>query len=175
MKEQSKDNFRCLVAVIFVVAVPILEYAVQDTWFPNLPGWTPIVIFFAMFPVAFRFFNPQSKPDRKPDQVSFDDSTITRTMPNGKTETVRWDDLKEVGIITTDEGPFNEDVYWILEGINGGCAVSGGAEGMKELLGRLQKLPGFDNKAVIEAMGSTQNNRFLCWRRKSEAQPKNKE
>lgn len=170
MKDQTKDNFRCLAAVIFVVAVPILEYAAQGTWFPNLPAWTPIVLFFALLPVALRFFNPR----RNPDQVSFDDSTITRTMPNGKTETVRWDDLQEVGIITTDEGPFNEDVYWVLLGNKGGCAISGGAQGMKKLLERLQTLPSFDNEAVIKAMGSTKNGKFQCWKRNAEMQSTNK-
>jgi hypothetical protein len=171
MKAQTKDNFRCSAAVIFVIAVPILEYAAQRTWLPNLPDWTPIVLFFALLPVAVRFFNPL----REPDRVSFDDSTITRTMPNGKTETVRWDDLQEVGIITTDEGPFSEDVYWILAGSEGGCAVSGGAQGMNELLERLQKLPGFNNEVVIKAMGSTRNDKFQCWKRNIDTQPTNKE
>ena len=40
--------------------------------------------------------------------------------------------------------------------------------GMKELLTRLQQLPGFDNGAVIKAMGSTKNDKFLCWKRSSE-------
>jgi len=29
----------------------------------------------------------------------------------------------------------------------------------------LQQLPGFDNAAVIAAMQSTDNQRFLCWER----------
>ena len=36
---------------------------------------------------------------------------------------------------------------------------------MNELLSRLQQLPGFDNEAVIKAMGSTNNAKFLCWKR----------
>jgi hypothetical protein len=161
MKAQTKDNFRCLAAVIFVIAVPILEYAAQDTWLPRLPGWIPIVLFVASVFVAIRLFNPRPKSD----YVTFDDIAITRTLPDGKTETVRWDDLQEIGIITTEEGPFNEDVYWMLAGSKGGCAVSGGAQGIKALLARLQKLPNFDNEAVIKAMGSTTNNKFRCWKR----------
>lgn len=161
MKEQTKDNFRCLAAVFFVIAIPILEYAAQDTWFPRLPGWIPIVLFFALLPITIRLFNPRLKPDR----VDFDDASITRTTPNGQIETVRWDDLQEVGIITTNEGPFSEDVFWFLAGSKGGCVVSSGARGMKELLERLQKLPNFDNEAVIKAMGSTTNNKFQCWKR----------
>jgi hypothetical protein len=36
---------------------------------------------------------------------------------------------------------------------------------MKELLVRLQQLPGFDNGVVIKAMGSTGDARFVCWKR----------
>ena len=42
-----------------------------------------------------------------------------------------------------------------------------GAAGEEGLLDRLQKLEGFDNNAVIEAMSATENERFVCWRRAS--------
>lgn len=166
MKEQTKDNLRCLAAVVFVIAVPIGVFAAQRSWLSSLPEWLPIAVFVAALPVALFVFN--SRKAAETDRVSFDDTVITRTLPDGKTESVRWADLQEVGILTTDEGPYSEDVYWMLLGSEGGCAVSGGAQGMKELLVRLQQLPGFDNAAVIKAMGSTGNDKFLCWKRSSE-------
>jgi hypothetical protein len=33
------------------------------------------------------------------------------------------------------------------------------------MLEKIQQLPGFDNEAVIKAMTSTTNNRFICWQR----------
>jgi hypothetical protein len=33
-----------------------------------------------------------------------------------KKEEIAWKDLVEVGIVTTDEGPFQEDVYFLLLG-----------------------------------------------------------
>jgi hypothetical protein len=105
----------------------------------------------------------------EPERVSFDDAAVTRWMPGGRTERVRWDELEEVGIVTTDEGPWTEDVYWMLRGANGGCAVGSEAQGMDALLERLQQLPGFDNEAVIRAMGSTENATFVCWRRADSA------
>lgn len=105
-------------------------------------------------------------PER--EQVTFDDEGVTRRMADGSTESVRWDELEEVFILTTDEGPFVEDVFWMLargEG-KGGCAVPQGAEGSDQLLERLQQLPGFDNDAVIAAMMSTSNAKFVCWRRR---------
>ena len=106
----------------------------------------------------------------KPDRVSVTPELVVRFRPDGVQESVRWDDLAEVGIITTDEGPWFEDVFWLLIGSDGksGCAVPQGAEGMDLLLEALQKLPGFDNRAVIEAMGSTSNARFVCWKKNTQ-------
>lgn len=100
-----------------------------------------------------------------PERVTFDDVAVVRSMADGTRELVRWDDLEAVMILTTDEGPFVDDVFWLLKGRESGCAIPSEAEGMDALLHRLQALPGFDNEAVIMAMASTENATFLCWRR----------
>lgn len=97
--------------------------------------------------------------------VTVTDTEISCARPDGQTESVTWDDLKAVAIETTDEGPFSMDVFWLLAGEHGGCVIPQGAKGEDVLLERLQKLPGFDNEAFIEAMGCTENNRFLCWQK----------
>ncbi len=86
-------------------------------------------------------------------------------MPDGRVESVSWNELQEVAIITTDEGPLVDDVFWVLSGVGKGCAVPSESDGMKELLARLQELPGFNNESVIRAMGSTSNSKFICWSR----------
>ena len=96
----------------------------------------------------------------RPETVSFDDAQVVRTLSDGRTESIRWRDLREVQIVTTDQGPFVDDVFWLLIGEDGGCLVPSQAEGMSALLERLGELPDFDHRAVIEAMGSTDNNRF---------------
>ena len=97
--------------------------------------------------------------------VAFDNERITRTLADGKSEVVTWEDLKTITIVTTDQGPFVDDVFWVLAGSVSGCVLPSEAQGMKELLSRLQALPGFDNKAVISAMSSAQNAKFVCWSR----------
>ena len=99
--------------------------------------------------------------------VQFTDDTITHLRPDGKIETVRWDQLDEVGVVTTGDGPFAEDVFWMLlgPGRRARCAIPASAIGMDTLLARLQSLPDFDNEALIRAMGSTTDARFSCWRR----------
>lgn len=95
--------------------------------------------------------------------VQCGETTLTCARPDGKVEKVDWDDLQRVEIVTTDEGPWNPDVFWVLHGSESGCLVPQGATGERELLERLEKLPGFDNTEFIRAMGCTSNERFHLW------------
>ena len=97
--------------------------------------------------------------------VRVSDREVLCERPDGKVERVGWGDLQKVEVVTTSDGPFAPDVFWVLHGTVGGCAVPQGASGDGDLLARLQALPGFDNNAVIEAMSSTSDRRFLCWLR----------
>jgi hypothetical protein len=103
------------------------------------------------------------------EQVTFDDKTIRRVMRRGGVETIAWHEVDEIQIITTDEGPGQDDVFWLLlnHDSSRGCAVSNEAEGFPALLAALQQLPGFDNAAVVRAMGSATNQRFTVWKRAS--------
>lgn len=98
--------------------------------------------------------------------VLLSEEGITCTRPGGLTERVRWDDLMRIEIFTTSEGPWATDVFWVLSGSESGCVVPMGATGEREMLRRLQELSGFDNEAVIQAMGSVDDARFLCWARR---------
>lgn len=114
--------------------------------------------------------NPfSSVPDvsRVKEAVIFTDEFIKRSRSDGIEETISWKDLDKVVILTTDEGPLQEDVFLLLisKDEKSGCAVPQFSNGFDALLGRLQQLPGFDNEMVIKAMGSTSNARFLCWKR----------
>ena len=98
--------------------------------------------------------------------VTVTEEGVSCSRPNGSVEAVGWDDLKEVSIVTTDEGPFAIDVMWLLVGERGGCVVPQGATGEDLLLERLQRLEGFDNEAVLEAMASVENRKFVCWQKR---------
>jgi hypothetical protein len=99
--------------------------------------------------------------------VEFNDEQVTRTTAGEIREILLWSELQEVSIITTNDGPYVDDVFWELRGTSSGSLVPSQAEGMEELLSKLQELPGFNNEAVIHAMGSTDNAKFLCWQRES--------
>jgi hypothetical protein len=98
--------------------------------------------------------------------VIVSDSEIINKRPDGVIERVAVKDLKEVVIETNTSGPWSADVWWLLTGAtpDTSCAYPGGATGEQALLQWLQRLPGFDDKNVIAAMGSTSNARFVCWR-----------
>src|SRR5262249_44301524 len=84
-------------------------------------------------------------------------------------ESVRWADLEQIVIVTTDEGPMCEDVFWLFIGPDAtGCAVPGSAVGdpIFEALGRL---PGVDYDAIIRAQGSAENASFEVWKRRERA------
>lgn len=84
---------------------------------------------------------------------------------NGEAATLPWDGLTRVSIRTTDQGPFTDDVFFVLESAGTTIEIFQDAPGCDTLLTELQTLPGFDNNAVIEAMGCTDNQTFLCWKR----------
>jgi hypothetical protein len=97
--------------------------------------------------------------------VTCDDLQITCQRSSGLVEQVAWEALQAVFIQTTADGPFSDDVFWVLVGQTNGCVVPSEAQGVDEMLARLQQLPGFDNEAVITAMSCTEEQRFLCWRK----------
>jgi hypothetical protein len=104
---------------------------------------------------------------RQREHVMFDRITIRRTMRRGGVETITWREVDEIQIVTTDNGPGQDDVFWLLLNRDHtcGCAVGHSAEGFPALLAELQRLPGFDNAVVVQAMGSATNRRFIVWQR----------
>lgn len=70
-----------------------------------------------------------------------------------------------IKIITNDKGPFEEDVFYKLEGPDLSCYLPQAADPNGDFLEMLQSLKGFNNKAVMKAMTSTENKVFIIWDR----------
>ena len=111
------------------------------------------------------------------DEVEVSDLGVTRRfgprLGKRRQERVLWDELVRVEILTTDEGPSTEDFFFLLEGRDGsGVAVSNELAVKHGLVAILQRrLAELDNKAIIEASGSTRARRFLVWQKQGRPMP----
>ena len=116
-------------------------------------------------------------PGFKPyvDEIHITDDGITRRFGPKfrarKEEKISWAELTKVEILTTDDGPYAEDFFFLLRRADGSwLAVSNSLAVEHELLDKLQKrLPGLDNLAVATASGSTENRLFTIWQRSETA------
>lgn len=112
---------------------------------------------------AFFYLLPWLGPRRR-ENVQVDDKGVIVVTKKGRDQ-VLWTEITRARIITTSAGPWGEDVYFVLEGTEGnGCVVPHDAAVRTKLLEEIQaKLPGVDDRKVIEAMGCTSNNTFVIW------------
>ena len=106
-----------------------------------------------------------------PYAVEFDESEV-RVIYKGKShESIAWSDLRAVGVKIDDS--FLPAPWWMLfASQKSGCMYPSEAKGGAEMLGEMQRrLPGFDNRAVIEAMGLMDGGKLVWSIESTEAQP----
>ncbi len=78
---------------------------------------------------------------------------------------IPWSDVIAVGIRTSAEGPFEEDVFWRFV-LRDGCFELPGSCVDGPTLGQLYShLPGLDSTKIIRAMTSTRERIFRVWHR----------
>ena len=158
---RSRRDWLVIAASALLTALGVVSWAktgtsTWGTWF--FAACTAVLLF---APQLRRWGEPRN------ERVEHDERAIHRHMANGKVESIAWDEVDEIVIVTTDDGPWADDLFWLFMSRDGakGCAVSNGADGFQPLLEKAQALPGFDNDAVIRAMGSATNQRFVVWKR----------
>jgi hypothetical protein len=111
------------------------------------------------------------------DELELSDLGVSRRfgprLGKKREERVLWEEIERVEILTTDEGPYADDFFFLLEGRDGnGVAVSNELAVKHGLVAILQqRFAGVDSKAIIEASGSTQVRRFLVWQKQSRPIP----
>lgn len=98
------------------------------------------------------------------ERVKINSNDLRVFWQDGKEEVFHFEDLTKITIITTDDGPFEPDVFWLLifkipvlvpndELVPGSLAI-------KDIL---LDLPGFEYEKFIQAMTSTDNNVYELW------------
>jgi len=80
-------------------------------------------------------------------------------------KTLLFKDIIEIKIVTTDQGPWLPDVFWVLKAPNITITVEGDAPFFSFLLVQLQRINGFDNDQVIKAMQSTDWAEFIAFKK----------
>lgn len=142
----------------------------------GMPGPKPwlITVFFgaAVVLLGYRLWRPMGLVSHRQrgacDRVEASPQGITLTPVEGASRSLAWDDLTEVALLSTDAGPYVQDLFWCLESAGQSPLICPqDADGASALLDLMQQtLPGFDSMAVIVAMGSTEWARFVVWQRK---------
>ena len=98
--------------------------------------WFVTCVFVSGF-ITHRLLPPPNLSDLVAEEqivVEFNDDEVSCTRPDGYTERICWDELDRVEVITTDEGPWSCDVYYVLHGTSSGCVVPQGATGDQKLV-----------------------------------------
>jgi hypothetical protein len=98
---------------------------------------------------------------------SVDGQNIIIKRPFSRNMSVRFDELDEIGVETTDQGPFVEDVILILRRGDMRFRIGGPCSVFVAFMQRFDSLENFDWRPFIEAQGCTDNRYFSCWRRPS--------
>lgn len=84
--------------------------------------------------------------------------------PKRARESIRWDAIKEVRLVTTSEGPFLPDEWYVFMGDSGGCSIPSEARGFEALMTEFDtRFPGMDYEAIIKA--GTSDAQKTIWKK----------
>jgi len=100
-------------------------------------------------------------------RFTFDGQTIVADGPLARRTSVKVKDIDEIGIQTTDAGPFVEDVFWLINRETDDLYIPQDSPVFKTMMDSFGSFDGFDWKPFTEAMSCTDRQYFLCWKRKS--------
>lgn len=164
------------IAAALVTFIAVTGAVKRATGHDDIAGGVGLLAALIVVPLMLRHVWPVDAGRRCPGRkglypeclhvVTLDATTLTVRAPDGVERSLALAAVREVAIITNDSGPVGADVWWELSGAmpEQVCRFPGGATGENAVLAFVQTLPDFDNEAFIRAMGSTANERFVCWR-----------
>lgn len=150
-------------------AVAIVALALRAGWLASPIGWALIA---ALGLAAFWLIRAAAiaaalRAERlAPGVVEISERRVGYYGPTGG-GFVSLDEIESIEIRTTADGPWAEDLFWLLHPPAGEetLIIPNGARGADKLLAAFAALPGFDHQQVLRAMNSIDNARFVLWRR----------
>ena len=75
-------------------------------------------------------------------------------------------EIEEIKIVNTDEGPFLPDVWLLLIGKEKECSIPQGSKGWDEVYDIISKYEGFNFENVIQSATCTENKTFEIWNKR---------
>lgn len=100
-------------------------------------------------------------------ELRADDDGITRVLGDGRVEYVAWAALREVEVLTVDQGPHRDHgAVLVLTGEgDDGCLAPAPLAVEQGIVDRLHRLPGFDGARLVRALQAPPPARTTCWTR----------
>ncbi len=94
---------------------------------------------------------PVTSPPPFPDyKTIMDENGIACEHPKRKRESVAWDEVIEIGLFSTSDGPWLPDLWFVFSGKNSGCSVPTSGQDSEKVWDEIKKrFPGFDYEAFI--------------------------
>lgn len=106
----------------------------------------------------------RARSPRADPKALFDGHQLRASTTLG--EPIAWpaQEFEEIGIQTTTAGPFIEDVFWVVRAQGKSVCIPHESDAAKALLEYASRLERFDWEPFIQAMSSTENRYFRCWK-----------
>jgi hypothetical protein len=79
--------------------------------------------------------------------------------------TINWQDIGEIKLINTNEGPRLPDIWLALIGEQSHCIVPHGARGFDEVFDIISRYTGFDMENFGKSMTCTHSAEFSLWKK----------
>jgi hypothetical protein len=151
--------------VWMLVSLSVALLSFYPAWMGGTSWWLPglSITFFLIFLLEPLMLTWELR--KSGNQLQITDEGVLRRLPRAENEYVRWDDLREVSVVTTQNAGAAEDYFYVLAGSGkSGVLVSQALAARHDLLSHLSKLPGFDHRGVADAMHASGAQRFVLWR-----------
>lgn len=121
-----------------------------------------------MFDKLKQLFSKEKKKQAQPEDAyvtTITDELLTVEHPKRPVESIHWDEIEQIILVNTDEGPFLPDVWLILSGNNTGCSIPQGSDGFEKVFDIVSKYENFNFENFIESMSCIENKQFLLWQK----------
>ena len=114
--------------------------------------------------IISKIFNPKNRNKLLPENhwsISIDNNLLTSIDWDNNVKTIDLNKIERFYIRTTNDGPWNCDIWYGIETKIQNLEIPQGTNGENQLLNFINSLNGFQMKG----MNSTENKIFECWKK----------